>query len=123
MTEEEKQRYEENAFDDKDRIRREVEKVKQKYSLISLSLSYSIKDPLALPSHKAKKMKRPRTSYALFYKEQMAHLREQNESLPFGEISKKLSVTWKALPEDQRQRYIQLSKKEQETRNSLIVLI
>ena len=68
-------------------------------------------------------MKPPRTSYALFYKEQMAHLREQNESLPFGEISKKLSVTWKALPEDQRQRYIQLSKKEQETRNSLIVLI
>ena len=35
MTEEEKQPYEENAFDDKERIKREVEKVKQKYYLIS----------------------------------------------------------------------------------------
>lgn len=81
----------------------------------------SIKDPLSLPAHKAKRQKRPRTSYAWFYKEQMAQLREQNESLPFGEISKKLSVTWKSLPEDQRQRYVQLSKKEQESRNSIVV--
>lgn len=67
-------------------------------------------------------MKRARTPYTLFYKEQMAQLREQNESLPFGEISKKLADTWKSLSEEQKRHYVELSKLEQESTMASSVL-
>lgn len=85
-------------------------------------LFYSIKEPVVLPAPKAKRMKRARTPYTLFYKEQMAQLREQNESLPFGEISKKLADTWKSLSEEQKRHYVELSKLEQESTMASSVL-
>ncbi|KAK8823670.1 hypothetical protein WA577_002589 [Blastocystis sp. JDR] len=106
MPEEERFLYESNAFDDKERIKREVEKVKM-----------NIKQPFVLPVPKAKRMKRARTPYTFFYKEQMARLREQNGGLGFGEISKKLSDIWKSLPDEEKQPYIEKSRLEQETIN------
>ena len=38
-------------------------------------------EPIVLPVPKPKRAKRARTPYTLFYKEQMAHLREENESI------------------------------------------
>ena len=44
-------------------------------------MSLRIKEPIVLPIPKPKRAKRARTPYTLFYKEQMAHLREENESI------------------------------------------
>lgn len=47
-------------------------------------MTRSIKQPFVLPVPKAKRMKRARTPYTFFYKEQMARLREQNGGMKNG---------------------------------------
>ncbi|KAK8815639.1 hypothetical protein WA538_004764 [Blastocystis sp. DL] len=110
MTDEERAPYEANAFDDKERIKREVEKVRQ-----------SIKDGFVVPTSKPKRTKRARTSYTLFYKEKMAQLRGENENLGFGEISKKLADEWKSLSDEQKQVYVDRSHQEQEMMHNVQV--
>ena len=77
MSEEEKRHFEMSAFDDKDRIRRELEKVKQT-CVWNRVLMCRIKTPMVIPSHKVKRTRRARTPYTIFYKEHMAQLRQEN---------------------------------------------
>ncbi|KAK8805387.1 hypothetical protein WA158_002043 [Blastocystis sp. Blastoise] len=101
MNEDMKKPYSMYAYEDKERVRKEVEKIKA-----------TVK---SAPYHSNKKErggKRARTPYTLFYKEQMKLMRDKNKDIGFGEVSKILSEMWKNLTEEQKNPYVEQSKVE-----------
>jgi len=77
------------------------------------------KPPAKKPARKRAKKdpnapKGPMTAYMFYSKEKRPEFQQQNKGIKFGELSKKLSESWKALSEDERIPYGKLHEKDKE---------
>lgn len=54
--------------------------------------------------------KKSKSAYTFFLQESHARIKDSNQDIPFGEVSKQISAEWKAMPEAQKRRYVELSQ-------------
>jgi len=71
----------------------------------------------APPTKKEKDLnapKRPKTAYIFYCSDQRAKVKEEDPSLKFGDIAKKLSSQWKEMSEEEKDPYVKMAQQDKE---------
>lgn len=60
------------------------------------------------------KIKKPKNPYMIYYTENYKSIKEKNDGISFGEISKLLSEKWKNMGENEKKQFIEKSEKDKQ---------